>query len=43
MDTEEPAIIEKAKSLSEVQKWIKDKQILKTIFVKGKLVNIVVA
>ncbi|MEK7147925.1 MAG: class I tRNA ligase family protein [Patescibacteria group bacterium] len=38
----EKEILEKAKSLPEIQKWIGDKNVHKTIFVSGKLVNFVI-
>ncbi|GAB4141874.1 MAG: hypothetical protein Fur0024_4240 [Patescibacteria group bacterium] len=41
-DSDEKIVVEKAKSLPEVLKWILGKEIKKEIFVKNKLVNFVV-
>ena len=41
-DILEPEAIEKAKALPELQSWISGKEVKKAIFVKGRLVNLVV-
>lgn len=41
-DVSEKEIIEKAKSLPEVQKWLGDKSVEKSIYVPGKLINFVI-
>lgn len=40
---EEANIVKKALGLAEIQKWVEGKKIVKTVFVKGRLVNFVVA
>jgi leucyl-tRNA synthetase len=38
----ETVVLEKAKQLQTVQKWLEGKQVLKEIYIKGKIVNLVV-
>jgi len=41
-DVSEEVVIETAKQNENIKKWIEGKQIVKTIFIKGKILNIVV-